>query len=252
MNQLQTGLKEYAESLGADLFGVADLASAREFVRSKGGDNVARFPRAICIGIRLLDAVVDELWRHNEPSAIFAHRGLYDSVNSTLSMIELLVAKRIQAAGFRAYPIPPSQEVNRRDHGAAFSHKLAANLAGVGWIGKSCLLITPLYGPRVRLATILTDAPLQPGTPLPDRCGKCIKCVQACPAGAITGVRFDRSERREVRFKAQLCDDYTEKRTSTVGDTLCCLCVYVCPHGAYKSRTDRSDITASESRFRGD
>lgn len=238
MNDLQRELEQYAESLCLDLFGVADLASAHDFVMSKGGENIARFPRAICIGIRLLDGVVDELWRHEEPSAIFTYRGLYDSVNSALCLDAMLIAKKIEAAGFRAYPIPASQEVNRRDLEAAFSHKLAGNLAGLGWIGKSCLLITPLHGPRVRLATILTDAPLETGTPIPNRCGKCVKCIQACPAGAITGARFDSSEPREVRFKAQLCDDYTEQRKSTIGDSLCGLCVYVCPHGAYRTKVD--------------
>jgi epoxyqueuosine reductase QueG len=242
MHDLQKELREFAESLNLDLFGVADLASAHDFVRLQGGDNIARFPRAICIGIRLLDAVVDELWRHEEPSAIFTYRGLYDSVNSALCMDEMLIGKKIQEAGFKAYPIPASQEVNHRDHEAAFSHKLAANLAGLGWIGKSCLLITPLHGPRVRLATVLTDAPLEPGTPLPNRCGKCMKCVEACPARAITGVRFDSSEPRDVRFKTQLCDDYTERRRSTVGDPLCALCVYVCPHGAHRSRVDRRTL----------
>ena len=43
---------------------------------------------------------------------------------------------------------------------AVFSNKLAAHLAGLGWIGKSCLLITPQVGPRVRWVSVLTEAPL--------------------------------------------------------------------------------------------
>ena len=243
MSNLQEELQEFAEFLNLDLFGVADLSSAHDFVRLQGGNHIARFPRAICLGIRLLDAVVDELYHHDEPFAFLTYRGLYDSVNSTLCMDGMLIAKKIQEAGFRAYPIPASQEVNHQEHEAAFSHKLAAHLAGLGWIGKSCLLITPLHGPRVRLATVLTDAPLIPGSPLPNRCGKCTKCAEVCPARAITGVQFDSSEPRDVRFKAQLCDDYTERRKLTVGDSLCGLCVYVCPHGAYRTRVDRKTLS---------
>ena len=234
MDNLQKGLSDFARALNIDLFGVADLAYAQDFIMVQGGDHTARFPRAISIGIRLPDAVVDELYRHEEPSAIFSYRDLYNSANSTLDMATLLIAKKTRKAGFRAYPIPASQTVNPRKLDGAFSHKLAAHLAGLGWIGKSCLLITPVNGPRVRLATVLTDAPLESGTPLPDRCGDCMKCVEVCPVGAFTGVRFDPSEPRDVRFRAHLCNDYSDRRGRFLGEGLCGLCVYICPYGAHR------------------
>ncbi|MCK9565162.1 MAG: hypothetical protein M0Q43_03825 [Methanothrix sp.] len=65
-----------------------------------------------------------------------------------------------------------------------FSHKLAAHMAGLGWIGKSCLLITPEAGPRVRWASVLTDAPMKAtGYAMAERCGECRKCVDVCPHG---------------------------------------------------------------------
>jgi epoxyqueuosine reductase len=233
MDDLQKGLSDLARALGIDLFGVADLANARDFVMTQGGDYLTRFPHAISIGIRLPDAVVDELYRHEEPSAIFSYRSLYNSANSALDMATLLIAKKIQATGFRAYPIPASQMVNPRKLEAAFSHKLAAHLAGLGWIGKSCLLITPEHGPRVRLATVLTNAPLRSGTELPNRCGDCRKCVEVCPVGAFTGVTFDPSQPRDVRFRAHLCNDYSDRRARFLGEGLCGLCVYICPYGTH-------------------
>jgi len=234
MDDLRKGLSDFARALSIDLFGVADLANARDFIMTQGGDYLARFPRAISIGIRLPDAVVDELFRHEEPSAIFSYRSLYNSANSTLDMASLLIAKKTQEAGFRAYPIPASQTVNPRKLEGAFSHKLAARLAGLGWIGKSCLLITPDHGPRVRLATVLTDAPLKPETELPNRCGDCRKCVEVCPPGAFTGVTFDPSEPRDVRFRAHLCKDYSDRRARFLGEGLCGLCVYICPYGTHR------------------
>ncbi len=68
---------------------------------------------------------------------------------------------------------------------AHISHKAVARMAGLGWQGKSLLLINPEYGPRVRLVTILTDMPLTPDGPVKNRCGACLECVQACPASAI-------------------------------------------------------------------
>ena len=50
---------------------------------------------------------------------------------------------------------------------ADFPHKTAANMAGLGFIGKSVLFISNEFGPRVRLATVLTDAPLNVGTMKP-------------------------------------------------------------------------------------
>jgi len=231
MASLQDELSDLVALLGIDFFGVADLSNARDFIMVQAGDHLARFPRAISIGIRLPDAVVDELYRHEEPSAVFSYRALYDSANATLDLAALRIAKKIQEADFKAYPIAASQTVNPRKLEGAFSHKLAAHLAGLGWIGKSCLLITPSCGPRVRLATVLTNAPIEPGNPLSDRCGECRKCVEACPVGAFTGVRFDPSQPRDVRFRAQLCNDYSDRRERFLGEGLCGLCVYVCPYG---------------------
>jgi epoxyqueuosine reductase len=230
-------LEECAHDLGVDLFGVADLSVAHDFVLRQGGEHVSGFPQAISIGIRLLDPIVDELYRHEEPSAIYSYRGLYNTVNASLDRAALMMAKRVQEAGFKAYPIPASQSVNERRLEGAISHKLAANLAGHGWIGKSCLLVTPKYGPRVRLATILTDAPLETGEQLRNRCGDCRECVDICPPKAFTGVPFDPSEPRDVRFRAHLCRDYTTRRAQQLGEGICGLCVYACPHGKGKKGT---------------
>jgi len=72
-----------------------------------------------------------------------------------------------------------------------FSHKMAARLTGLGWIGPNYLLITLGIGPRVRWVTVFTDAPLKAGEPMPDRCGDCRLCVETCPPKAFTGRPFD-------------------------------------------------------------
>lgn len=232
MGRLKEDLTAIAKQYGLDLFGVADLSKAKAFVVAQGGAHLAQFPRAISIGVHLLDAIVDELYRHEEPSVILTYRNLYTTANMSLDRAAFALAKRIQREGYKAYPIPASQPVNPRKLEGAFSHKLAAHLAGLGWIGKNCLLITPKYGPRVRLASVLTDAPLEAGKPLTNQCGDCQKCVDACPPRALTGVPFDPKEPRDVRFKAHLCSHYIEKRARLLGVGSCGLCVYICPYGA--------------------
>jgi len=119
----QVELERMARELGADLFGVADLTSAQDFVCKQGGEHLRRFSRAISIGIRLLDGLVDELYRHEEPGVIYTYKALYNSVNSRLDHVALLLAKRIQERGHQAYPIPASQTMDYRKHIGAISHK---------------------------------------------------------------------------------------------------------------------------------
>jgi len=225
-------LEAYARSLGVDLFGVADLSPARDFIATQGGQHIGGYKRAVSLGVRLVDDVVDQLHDHQNLAAISTYRGLYAAVNSALDRVALMVAKRVQKAGHRAYPVPASSMLNNGRLEGAFSHKVAANLAGLGWIGKNCLLVNPEYGPRLRLATVLTDAPLEAENPMENRCGSCTRCVDICPVKAFTGAPFDPSEPRDARFRASLCDRYTEGRISVFGDVNCGLCVYACPYGS--------------------
>jgi len=226
----QASLERAAREHGADLFGVADLTSVIDFICRQGGERLREFPRAISIGIRLTDAVVNELHRHDDPAAILPYETEYFSVNSRLDNAAALLTKTIQEEGYLAYAIPASQTIDSDTLTGLISHKLVANLAGLGWIGKSCLLITRNYGPRVRLSSVLTDAPLTTGARMGIGCNDCDACVRICPVTAFTGAPFNSLEPREVRFDANLCSDYMKKRAGPLGEEgLCGLCLYICP-----------------------
>ena len=229
---LNTNLRTLALSFGADYFGVADLSSAHDFILTQGGERVARYPGAVTMGIVLQDSLVDLLPDDDKAAAILYKHNSYDVVNLALDQMALRVANTLQRAGFDAFPIPASKRTDDEHISGIFSQKLAAHLAGLGWIGKSCLLVTPEYGPRVRWVTILTDAPLRPtGSPMEQRCGACTACVDICPQHAFTGRPFSSNEPREARYDAAACDRYFKEIERTRGVAVCGLCLYICPHG---------------------
>jgi len=219
--------------MGAQFFGVADLTEALETIVEQGGDFLAAFPRSISLGIALNDSIVDQLSRHKEVSVARTYDYLYYTVNQSLNRIALRLSAILNENGFQTLLIPASDTVdNKKVHGL-FSHKLSARLAGLGWIGPSCLLITPESGPRVRWVTVLTDALLGSSNPIPNQCGECQKCVEACPPKAFTGRPFDPSESRETRFNVQRCIDYRiYLKNKVTGVRVCGMCVQVCPVGS--------------------
>jgi epoxyqueuosine reductase QueG len=226
-------IKNLAESWGADFIGVADLSPARDAILEQGGAMVAEYPRAVSIGIALIDSIVDQLPQRTERAVAINYRHhCYDVINQRLDLIVSRLSSVLQGEGYRTLPVPASKVVNDVKLCADFSHKMAAHLAGLGWIGKSCLLINPKAGSRVRWATVLTDAPLNvTGEPLEEQCGTCEKCVEICPVNAFTGQPFRKNESREVRFDASRCDCYFAKMEEQDELAVCGLCLYVCPVG---------------------
>ena len=226
-------IRRLAQREGADFVGFADLARAHDFILSQGGKRVASFPRAISVGIAMPMDIVDQLEDFEDEKARISYRHFaYDTINTRLDQLTSQITGLVERSGHRARPVPASKRNDSERICAEFSNKLAANLSGLGWIGKSCLMVVPGKGPRVRWATVLTDAPLPVAAQaMSSRCGSCRKCVEICPAKAFTGRPFREDEPREVRFDAQACERYFDTREANGLSPVCGLCVWVCPHG---------------------
>ena len=217
---------------GGDFFGFADTTAAKRAIELQGGELVSGYPRAISIGIALPGAIVDMLPMRSEPGVAVSYRvHCYEVINTRLDLISSSVAGLLQRHGYRALPLPASERIDDDRICASFSHKMAASLAGLGWIGKSCLLVTPQVGPRARWTTVLTDAPfVAEAERLEDRCGECQVCVETCPVSAFTGRPFNEGEPREARYDARACEFHL---TQPAGDDrrVCGMCIYACPFG---------------------
>jgi epoxyqueuosine reductase QueG len=109
---------------------------------------------------------------------------------------------------------------------------MAATSAGIGWVGKNGLLINPEHGPRLTLATVLTDAPLVTDAPfVSSRCGVCTLCRDHCPSGAITGAEWSRSNPFVELVRLGECRGHKEAGRQVAGKPNCGLCITVCPYG---------------------
>jgi len=223
-----------------DYIGVADLAPAHGYIVGTGGPALASFPRCVSLGIALMDAIVDRLPEKDSFGNAEHYRTFaYEVVNDRLEQAASKIGSLLQRAGYSALPMCRMIRAGSQPLTAVFSHKLGAHLAGLGWIGKSCMLITPDRGPRVRWASVLTDAPLAPtGAPMEQRCGDCMECVKICPAKAYTGRNFVESEPREARFDASKCNDYFNALETAGKPRVCGLCLYACLYGRNK-KTNR-------------
>lgn len=222
-------LESEARARGADLFGVADLAGARA-LETRPARLFEGYARAVMLGVKLPDAAVEECG--DGPTPQYAHA--YRVANEALDHLAYRAARLIEEEGHRALPLPASQLLDRERLTGHVSYKALGRLAGLGWQGKSLLLVNLRFGPRFRLVAVLTDWALPADGPVRNRCGTCTACAEACPSGAIKGVGTDthyadRDEALHFDRCAGLCFEFAQR--PHIEKPICGACVRACPWG---------------------
>jgi epoxyqueuosine reductase len=205
---MKQGLKEELLGHGAAVVGFAGL-------RGHMSGELAHLHKAVSIGV---------------------DRRLNEDTLSLLMKLQKRAVRYLKSRGFRTLAIPPDSD---RKKGtfisqlySLFNHKMAATSAGLGWIGKNGLLISTDYGPRLSLATVLTDAPLDADAPMEySLCGDCMLCVEHCPSQAITGAAWSRSSPLVELVRLDACRSHKATKRATDGKPNCGLCINICPYG---------------------
>ncbi|MEW6600518.1 MAG: epoxyqueuosine reductase, partial [Nitrospirota bacterium] len=147
--------------------------------------------------------------------SIGVSRNLNENTVGLLAALKKKAVIMLKAAGYKYLSIPADSDRIKNSFIARlyplFPHKMAATCAGLGWIGKNGLLINPEYGPRLSLATVLTDAPLKAVKPYTKSlCGTCSLCVDYCPSLALTGNNWSTKEPYIELVKLDNCKDHKQ------------------------------------------
>ncbi len=132
----------------------------------------------------------------------------------------------------------------------ALVDRAAAHRAGIGWFGKSSNLLLPGLGSWFVLGSVLTDAVLDVApSPVPDGCGTCRRCVEACPTGAIVADGVV-DARRCLSWLLQSPQPFPHEHRVALGDRIygCDDCQEVCPPNRTADRRSGSGERRGESR----
>ena len=226
-----------AEEVGADLVAITTAERAAEIAKEFF---LWRPPHAyledaesvIILAMRNVDAVI------RAPGTMTSRQNIL--MNIKLNEISYWVARWLQDQGYDAIPVyevylGSSIEAHHTDVQAetGIPLKILAQEGGMGTIGISALLITPEYGPRVRLGGVITNAKLVPGWKLKrNLCSEfrklfnCNRCIEACEVHAIRGDGYIDWEK---------CWEFQKTFKKHHGYSGCNVCQYVCPIGKYSN-----------------
>ena len=224
-SKLSTELSIWMQAQGIFLWGAADLHGF-DTPHDPSGQ---RYPFAISWAVPMNPGIMVEI----QPGPNQAYADEYARVNQRINELGDALAALLHEGGFQAQPLAASDRTDPVGIRGDFPHKTAATRAGLGWVGRNCQLITRLYGPWVRLGTVFTDAMLPLGQPVERSfCGKCRKCVDACPAGALQGGEWAPGLPREALLDAKVCDNWKKANYMQYhGGHNCGICSAVCPYG---------------------
>jgi NAD-dependent dihydropyrimidine dehydrogenase PreA subunit len=225
LEEISKKIKNSARFFGANLVGITKLNPlwiySHSYNRSNGQNQTLNLPKShkyvVIIGIEMdQDKII------SSPLDASTATGLG---YSKMSFVTCMLAQLIRNLGYKALPC---------GNDTALSIPLAID-AGLGELGRNGLLITPQFGPRIRLCKIITDLPLIPDIPIDfgvhEYCSTCNECVIKCPANAISNDETSKSTSisnnpgiMKCPVNGEKCYEYWSRQGID-----CSICIKVCP-----------------------
>lgn len=238
---LKQKIKRLAARLGVNLVGFASVErweEAGEVDRPYWPQTIWPWAKTVIVmAVQIFPSMIE-----TTPSVVYSE--LYNTTNRMLDEDAWRVASFLNEAGFRAHFFPRDCygdiSVLVKKPEAAFSHVFAGKYAGLGTIGVNHTLLTKEYGPRIRLVSVITDAPLAPDKMQEkELCIRCGLCMKNCPTKAFTPrrdrIQADMDKRRCALYHQQLKNEFRYP---------CGRCVAVCPIGEDKKRYGSQSVSA--------
>ena len=224
LEELTDKIKKELIEFGADVVGFGSIEELPGDIRENmpvGISVAVVYPREVIIGIAELPTQEYREW--------------YDKLNERLDAVVTCGAGLLREIGYNTIALTREYVGNgEKKDNTLLPHKTVATRAGIGWIGKSALLVTEDYGSAIRISSILTDAPLETAMAVNTaKCGGCMICADACPAGAISGKLWEPGIYRDEFFDPAKCRKTARERSKQGfgGDlTICGKCIEVCPY----------------------
>jgi epoxyqueuosine reductase QueG len=213
-------LKSILYESGASLVGFADLRSIAK----------PDMPYGISVAVAIPAEIVESI--HGGPN--LAYYDAYYALNEKLDGLVTAGQEFLKSRGYRAYAQTTDAVREFDTYRTELPHKTVATNAGLGWIGKSALLVTEQFGPAVRISSLVTNAPLECAAPIAEsKCGGCMVCTNACPGKAISGKLWRANLDRDEFFDPLACRKKAralsaEKMNKEI--TLCGKCIEICPY----------------------
>ena len=222
-------LEEMKDMLNVELLGVVSVTKSDSRELKKYANALLPGARSVVVlGKEIYREMVALLGPSKEVGEAYAGDLFVthtDYINGRLTNAIHGLARIFKEKGYRTLPMPTVGPTDQRFLKALFSYKDAAELAGLGSVGRHTMLITPEYGPRVKLACLLTEAPLE-STPRVQKnyCIKCNACIKACPSQALQIPK---------KGQAYAMNPYA-CRTYRVAGLTCSICVKACDESLSK------------------
>ncbi len=219
MDAFSQAFRDFMVNSGASLCGFGDLQSMTD------GDLRYGVSVAIALPVEIVQSI------ENGPSRMYFDA--YHSISQRLDSIVTAGADHLLSKGYHAHAQTRANVVETPGYRTVLPHKTVATRAGLGWIGKSALLVTPEFGPAVRISSLLTNAPLETALPINhSKCGSCTACRDHCPGKAISGKQWDVNMDRDAFFHADDCRKAARALSAKQLNeevSLCGKCIAVCP-----------------------